>query len=79
MAKATASLENSRRCEKLNSSEMSMRLLGRSLTRNEMQQGKGTAYSLALWIWWFVLMNALSMVKIAGYLAFPHEAWSLQA
>jgi len=36
-------------------------------------------HSLAEWIWWFALENSLSIVKVAGYPAFSHEAWSLQA
>jgi len=32
------------------------------------------AYSSAVWIWWFELVNELSMVKMAGYPAFCHEA-----
>ena len=80
MARATASLENSSICEKLNSSETSMRLLGGAINNEEKYTSKSrVAYSLTEWILGFEFWNALSMVKVAGYPAFPQDAWSLQA
>ena len=75
ITKATASLENSRRCEKLNSSDMSMRLRVNDHQQGSERRRKAVmAHSLALWMFWFELANELSMVKMAGYPAFSQEA-----
>jgi len=48
---------------------------GDRISREENVGGKREiAYSLAVWIWWFEFANELSMVKIAGYPTFSHEA-----
>lgn len=47
---------------------------GEIISKEKYSRRKEVVYSLALWIWWFELANALSMVKIAGYPAFSQEA-----